>query len=108
MQEQGSEPIARCSSIRPPRCRLGPAAATSSNELPAVLGLGLETIVQEVPFHRCMRLLREVAVRENRLPMRWCCSGIHARQRIVSTVVPAFGLVTTRHWVPFQRSMSVF
>src|SRR5829696_8105892 len=41
-----------------------PVPSTPSNELPIVPGLGLETIVHEVPFHRCMRLLREVAVRE--------------------------------------------
>jgi len=87
---------------------LGPAAATPSNELPKVPGLGLETIVQEVPFHRCIRLLRELAVREEPTAQALVLLRASMLVRALSPLVPAFGLVTTRHWVPFQRSISVF
>ena len=70
-------------------------------------GLGLETIVHEVPFHRCMRLLREVAVREEPTAHALVLLRASTLVSTLSPVVPAFGLVTTRHWVPSQCSMSV-
>jgi hypothetical protein len=87
---------------------VGAAAATPSKELLSVPGLGLETIVHEVPFHRCMRLLREVPAREE--PTAHALVPLKASTLVstLSPLVPAFGLGTTRHWVPFQRSMSVF
>ena len=86
---------------------LGPVAFTPSNELPKVPGLGLETIVQEVPFHRCMRLLRELAVREEPTAHALVLLRASMLVRALSPLVPAFGLVTTRHQVPSQCSMSV-
>src|SRR5215208_7743596 len=85
----------------------GPAAATPSNELPKVPGLGLETICHEVPFHRCMRLLREVAVREEPTAQALVLLRASTLISALSPLVSAFGLVTTRHWVPSQCSMSV-
>jgi hypothetical protein len=87
--------------------RLGATAATPSNELLRVPGLGLETIVHEVSFHRCIRLLWEVAVREEPTAHALVLLRTATPVSTLSPLVPAFGLVTTRHWVPFQRSMSV-
>jgi len=70
--------------------------------------LALQPIVHEVPFHRCMRLLREVAVREEPTAHALVLLKASTLVSTLSPVVPAFGLVTTRHCVPFQRSMSVF
>ena len=76
-------------------------------ELPKVPGLGLGTIVQKVPFHRCMRLLRDLAVRDEPTAQALVLLRASTLVRALAALVPAFGLVTTRHWVPFQRSMSV-
>jgi hypothetical protein len=72
-----------------------------------VPALGLETIVHEVPFHRCMRLLREVAVREEPTAQALVVLRASTLVSVLSPVVTAFGLDTTLHWVPFQCSMSV-
>src|SRR5919112_1254914 len=72
----------------------GPAAATPSNELLKVPGLGLETIVQEVPFHRCIRLLREVAVREDPTAHALVLLRASTLVSVFSPLVVAFGLVT--------------
>jgi hypothetical protein len=54
-----------------------------------------------------MRLLREVDVREE--PTAHALVLLRA-STLVSALSPLMpgGLVTTRHWVPFQRSMSGF
>jgi hypothetical protein len=69
---------------------LGPVASTPSNELPKVPGLGLETIVQEAPFHRCMRLLREVDVREEPTAHALVLLKASTLVSALSPLVPAF------------------
>jgi hypothetical protein len=85
----------------------GPTAATPSNELLRVPGFGLPTILQEVPSHRCMRVLREAAVREEPTAHALVLLRASTSVSVLYGSVATFGLDTKFHWVPSQCTTTV-